>query len=451
MQSKSICCLLEKPNPRQKEFLLAQSRFVAYGGARGGGKSWAVRQKAKLAALYYPGIRMLLLRRSYPELRENHILPLQSELKGIARWKEGEKSFVFPGGSRLKFGYCDNDGDVLRYQGQEYDLIFMDEATQFTEYQFGVLTACLRGANNFPKRMYLTCNPGGVGHQWVKRLFVDRQYKPAETPADYTFIPARVYDNKVLMKRDPGYAAMLEQLEPDLKRAWLEGDWDLTAGQYFSCFRREIHVRTPFAIPEHWRRYITLDYGLDMLACYWVAVDQEGRAYVYRELYRPDLIISRAAELIKAMTLPGERIYARMAPPDLWNRRQDTGRSVAEVFAAEGLPLTKASNNRVMGWYDLQEWLRVRETGGQRLPGLQIFDCCPNLIRTLPALQRDPCDPNDCAVTPHELTHAPDALRHFAAGRPCPGMQKQAGTASFFEAGKPRFDPTGRGESCRII
>ena len=232
MQSKSICCLLEKPNPRQKEFLLAQSRFVAYGGARGGGKSWAVRQKAKLAALYYPGIRMLLLRRSYPELRENHILPLQSELKGIARWKEGEKSFVFPGGSRLKFGYCDNDGDVLRYQGQEYDLIFMDEATQFTEYQFGVLTACLRGANNFPKRMYLTCNPGGVGHQWVKRLFVDRQYKPAENPADYTFIPARVYDNKVLMKRDPGYAAMLEQLEPDLKRAWLEGDWDLTL---FTC------------------------------------------------------------------------------------------------------------------------------------------------------------------------------------------------------------------------
>lgn len=309
----------------------------------------------------------------------------------------------------------------------------------------------MRGANGFPKRMYLTCNPGGVGHQWVKRLFVDRQFRPGERPEDYVFIPARVYDNRVLMERDPGYAALLEGLEPDLRRAWLEGDWEFSAGQYFSSFRRDTHVVRPFVLPRHWRRYITLDYGLDMLACYWIAVDERGRAYVYRELYRSDLIISEAAEKIRRMTPPEEHIYARMAPPDLWNRRQDTGRSVAEVFAREGVPLTRASNDRVMGWYDLQEWLRVREMDGQKLPGLQIFDCCPNLIRTLPALQRDLHDPNDCATTPHELTHAPDAIRYFVAGRPCPGRQPPKSENYQFEALRPAADPLGRGEAQRVL
>lgn len=171
---------LGQPNPKQREFFLARSRFVAYGGARGGGKSWAVRKKAVLLAARHAGIRILLLRRSFPELRENHILPLMEELQDIALYRETQKAFLFPNGSRLRFGYCDAESDVLQYQGQEYDVIFLDEATQFTEYQFHTLTACLRGANRHPKRMYLTCNPGGVGHEWVKRLFVDRDYRGGE-------------------------------------------------------------------------------------------------------------------------------------------------------------------------------------------------------------------------------------------------------------------------------
>jgi phage terminase large subunit len=167
---------IPQPNPKQVEFFLARARFVAYGGARGGGKSWAVRQKAKLLCLYYGGIRVLILRRTFPELRENHILPMRSELNGWAAWRETDKAFSFPNGSRIVFGYCAGEQDVDQYQGQEYDVIFLDEATHFTEYQFSALTACLRGANAFPKRMYLTCNPGGVGHMWVKRLFVDRAW-----------------------------------------------------------------------------------------------------------------------------------------------------------------------------------------------------------------------------------------------------------------------------------
>ncbi len=412
---------LEQPSPRQREFLRSRARFTAYGGARGGGKSWAVRQKALLLALRYPGIRILLLRRSYPELRENHILPLRRLANGAADYREGEKSLMFTNGSRLKFGYCANPGDVLRYQGQEYDAIFLDEATHFTEYQFSALTACIRGANDYPKRMYLTCNPGGPGHQWVKRLFVDRDFRAGENPADYLFIPALVYDNRALLEKDPGYVELLQNLPQGLREAWLEGRWDQFEGQFFPEFRRETHVCRPFEIPKAWRRYFAMDYGLDMLAGYFIAVDQEGAAWVYQEVYESGLIVSQAAERILACGQSPERL---LAPPDLWNRRQDTGRSAAEIFAQKGLWLEKAENRRASGWLDLKEWLAIRPAfGGPGRPWLKIFDCCPNLIRSLEALRFAPDGGGDAATQPHEITHGPDALRYFAAGRPCPASQ----------------------------
>lgn len=151
--------ILGTPNAKQKEFLKSKVRYTAYGGARGGGKSWAVRFKAVLLALNYPGITQLVLRRTYPELLQNHILPLNAILKNIARYKETDKTFYFPNGSRIIFGYCDTDKDVKRYQGTEYDVIFMDEATHFSEFIFACLKACIRGTNGYPKRFYLTCNP----------------------------------------------------------------------------------------------------------------------------------------------------------------------------------------------------------------------------------------------------------------------------------------------------
>lgn len=412
---------LSTMSERQKEFFRARTRFVAYGGARGGGKSWAVRKKAALLALRYPGIRMLLLRRSFPELRENHILPLMAELNGIASFKETDKSFLFPNGSRLRLGYCDSDADVLQYQGQEFDVIFIDEATQFTRYKYDVITACLRGVNDFPKRMYLTCNPGGVGHDWVKRLFIAKRYERGENPADYTFIPARVYDNKALMTQDPGYVGMLENLPEDLRRAWLDGDWNVFAGQYFTEWREDIHVIDPFPVPEGWRRYFTMDYGLDMLAGYWIAMDGQGRAYVYREVFRPGLRISDAAQEIRRLT--EEPVYAHIAPPDMWNRRQDTGKSVADIFAEQGIPLVRARNDRVAGWLGMKEWLKpVTDEAGAATAGLRVFRSCPHLIESIPALQFDEKNPSDCSTEPHEFTHGPDAIRYFLAGRPAPAM-----------------------------
>lgn len=495
-----------RPNGKQVAFFQARNRFIAYGGARGGGKSWAVRKKAQLMALKYAGIKLLVLRRTFPELRENHILPMMADLMGIAVYRESDKAFVFPNGSRLRFGYCDTDKDVLQYQGQEYDVIFLDEATQFTEYQFQTLTACIRGANDFPKRMYLTCNPGGVGHEWVKRLFIDRQYRRSERAEDYAFIPARVYDNHALMESDRGYVQMLENLPEDLRRAWLEGDWNVFEGQYFKEFREDVHVCEPIELPEHWRRYITLDYGLDMLACYWIAVDEQRNAWVYRELYQSGLIISEAAKAILERT-GSEEIYATLAPPDLWNRRQETGKSVADIFWEYGIRLTKTSNDRISGWMAVKEWLKVEETSkqmgfagtncakkqihgewnvsereragggcrrnragefispsecnrggpasfasGEKKPRLQIFRGCRNLIRTLPAVQYDDKKPNDVAREPHELTHAPDALRGFCVywTQAAKGLPKPPPIYNF-ACERPKRAATGKGDKLVVI
>ena len=195
---------------------------------------------------------------------------------------------------------------------------------------YNCLVASNRGSNDFPHRMYLTCNPGEVGHACAKRLFVDRDYSAAENPDDYEFISAKVYDNTVLVDKDPDYVRMLETLPEDMRRAWLDGDWNVFAGQYFREWRDDIHIIDPIEIPGWWRRYFAMDYGLDMLAGYWIAIDGDGNGYVYREIYESGLIASDAAMRIKEAN-GDDKIEQWLAPPDLWNRRNDTGRRVADI------------------------------------------------------------------------------------------------------------------------
>lgn len=394
---------------------MARQRFIAYGGARGGGKSWAVRKKAALLAITYRACRILILRRTLSELRENHVRPLESELTDIALYRESEKAFHFHNGSLILCGYCDCERDLLRYQGQEFDFIFIDEATQMEEYVFIRLKACLRGTNGYPKRMYLTCNPGGVGHSWVKRLFIDRRYRQGEDPMDYRFIAAKVYDNRALMERDPAYVKNLESLPPELKRAWLEGNWDLFEGQYFEEFDRGIHCVEPFELPEDCKRYLALDYGLDMLACVWVAVLTDGSLYVYRELHESGLIVSEAAKRILQMS--GKEKYEKiLMPPDLDGRQKDSGKSILSLFWEHGVRGMRADNRRVPGWLAIKELLQVRRhpDGTSRVSKLQIFNSCHTLISHLPSLLRDKRNPTDAATEPHYITHICDALRYFA-------------------------------------
>ena len=401
------------PNPKQAEFFMARERYVAYGGARAGGKSWAVRMKCVLLALNYTGIQILLLRRTFQELKENHVIPLQKTLNGIAVYKSTDNVFLFPGGSRIKMGYCDREADVLQYQGQSYDVIAMEEATHFTEFQFKALMESNRYSGmmheTFRPRMYFSCNPGGVGHAWVKRLFIDKKYEKEEDPANYTFIKSTIYDNYVMMENNPGYVKDLETLPDARRRAMLYGDWDVLEGQYFPEFRRDTHVCKPFPIPKHWRIYRAFDYGLDMLAAIWAAIDEEENAYVFRDVNEPNLTISVAAKKIQSTS--AEEAYITLAPPDLWARSQESGRSKADMFRAAGLPIVKTSNNREAGWMAVREMLQLR---GEGKPRLQIFENCTTLIEHLPQLLYDQHRPSDASKEPHEITHAPDALRYFA-------------------------------------
>lgn len=427
---------------------------MLFGGAAGGGKSYGQIVDALLYALRYPGSRQLLLRRTYPELERSLVrTALAVYPKELYGYTESRRMGRFANGSTLDFGYCDNEHDVYRYQSAEYDVIRFDELTHFSQDMYRYLLSRLRGTQGYPKHVKSTTNPGGIGHAWVKARFID------PGPPDRTFaapggsrifLPSRIQDNGFLMRGDPEYVKRLENLNERDRRALLEGDWDIFDGQYFSEFDRRLHVMQPFPLPTQWRRYRTVDYGLDMLACYWIAVDEKGFAYVYKELYRSGLVASAAADAIRAQT--SEEIHATFAPPDLWNRNRDTGRSTAEIFYRNGVSLTRAANNRVQGWYDLKEWLRpVCDEQGRTTAGLRIFHNCVNLIRTLPALQTDSRDPNDAADMPHELTHAPDALRYFAAGRPAPGRRSAVRPQFQFKCERPRPDPLGRGERVKII
>ena len=402
------------PYDKQKEFFAAKARRIAYGGARGGGKSWAMRTKFVLLAMRYSGIQILLLRRTFPELRENHIMPLRRDLKGIATFKESTKEFIFKNSSRIKLGYCQSEGDVLQYQGQAYEVIGLEEATQFSEFQYTALTESNRLSGNlkedFVPRMYFTCNPGGVGHSWVKRLFIDRDYREGEDGSDYIFIPSTVYDNRYLMDKNPEYIKNLESLPLLRRKAMLYGDWDAFEGQYFTEFSRDKHVIKPFEIPQSWLRFAAMDYGLDMCACLWFAYPPDmSRIVVYRELYRPSMLLSQAAKEINDMS-GGEKLRYIAASPDLAGRRQESGKSGFDILSSCGLKgLIPAKNDRIEGWRLIREYL-VSHSGD--CPTLAFFEGCTNIIRTLPRLTFDANAVEDAAVTPHEITHAPDALRY---------------------------------------
>ncbi len=418
-------------NPKQKRFFEARTTFIAYGGAKGGGKTWAVRTKAVGGAICNPGIKILIMRRTYPELEENHIQPIVSSVdQTIASYNASLRMMTFFNGSTIKFGHWSGEQSESEYQGMEFDWIFIDEATQFTERAFNYLKGCLRGVRGqevggYPKRMYLTCNPGGVGHRWVKRLFIDRDYihdpdnpEGWEDPNDYTFIPATVEDNTALLENSPQYVKMLAQMPENVRKAYRYGDWDALGGNFFPEFRLDKHVCDPFRIPAHWTRYRTIDYGLDMLAVFWVAVDEDGRSWVYREYTQSRLIVQDAAREILDHTMPDEKIAATFAPPDLWSTQKDTGRTMAEIFMTCGVSLVRASNNRVQGHMMIKDMLAPMRDGK---PGLMVFRSCKSLINDIRDIQADENNPDDCAKEPHELTHTVDSLRYYCISRTIPG------------------------------
>lgn len=412
---------------KQGEFIKAKEGEVLFGGAAGGGKSYGQLIDALIFALKYPQSKQLILRRTYPEL-EKSIIRTSLELypRDLAVYKSQGHIWTFSNGSFIEFGNCENEKDMYRYQSAEYDIIRFDELTHFTEAIYIYLISRVRGTNGYPKQVKSSTNPGGVGHSWVKERFID-PVPPLEVnkteAGTRIFIPSKVDDNVFLMKNDPEYKERLKNLSENDQKALLYGDWNLDEGAYFNEFDINKHVVKPYVLSDNNRLYMSLDYGLDMLACFWYSVDHEGYVTVYRELYEPNLIIDDAARAIKNAMTPDEhaKITCIFAPKDLWNRRQETGKSVSDRFADLGLYLEKVSNGREAGWYEVKRYLRPQtDVFGDTRPKLQIFNTCRNLIRTLPAVRHDEKKPNDIAKEPHELTHAPDALRYFCDGLPLP-------------------------------
>ena len=434
--------IISPPSEKQKQFLKAETKHNGFGGARGGGKSWAVRTKAKLLAVNYGkdkhpkkemGIRILIVRRTYPELINNHINILRQELLGIAKYNDKDKVLKFVNGSTINFTYCDNDKDLDRLQGQEYDVIFLDEATQLSEYQMKTITACLRGVNNFPKRVYYTCNPGGQGHGYIKRIFIDKAYEEGEDPNDYTFIQSLVTDNKVLMESQPDYIKQLEALPPKLRKAWLEGDWNVYEGQFFEDFmdrpdqyesRQWTHVIDPFEIPDGWKIYRSFDWGYNKpFSCGWWAVDYDGVVYRILELYgctktpnegvkwTPPQTFAEIARIEREHPwLKGKKIIG-IADPAIWNA--ETGKSIADVAAEHGVFFTKGDHERIAGWMQVHYRFAFDDNG---YPMMYVFSNCKAFIRTIPLLQYDEHKPEDLDTDGED--HCADEVRYFLMSRP---------------------------------
>ncbi|MFI3162865.1 MAG: terminase family protein [Bacillota bacterium] len=408
-----------KLTKKQHQFLTSTAFETLFGGAAGGGKSYAQIVDSLVYAVKYPKSKQILLRRTLVEL-EKSLLRTAMEVypQGIFSYREAKHSFEFANGSIVDFGYIGQESDVAKYQSTEYDVVRFDELTHFSESMYIYMLSRVRGANDFPKGVKSTTNPGGVGHDFVRKRFVDvgEWGKEIKSPAgNRIFIPSLVFENKFLMEKDPEYVKRLENLSDRDKQALLYGNWDIFEGRFFPEFSRDTHVCDPFAIPENSRIFCVFDYGLDMLACYFIACDSFSNAFVFKEIYKSGLIISECASEIKK-AVENLDIEAFIAPPDMWNRNRDSGESLASIFRKHGIVLSKANAKRDVGWYQLKELLKVQQNEfGDKSPRLKIFSNCHNLIRCLGNILVDKSKTFDCANHPHELTHSVDALRYFAS------------------------------------
>lgn len=421
--------------PKQLEALqaLKVTPVVLYGGARGGGKSYLARLWQVLRRLKYPNTHGVIIRKTYPDLHDNHIKKFYEEYPELMKGFRGtDKILKFPNGSTLTFRYLDKEGDLRNYQGAEFEDIVVDEITQHSEEVFKVLRASNRTTKpNIEPRMLLTGNPGDIGHAWVKRVFIDRNLTTGEPEEDFAFVQAKVWDNKKLLDADPKYIARLEALPEKIRRAYLDGDWEIFAGQYFNEWNRDIHTIEPFAIPKDWARYRSIDWGYrpDPAVCGWYAVAPSGMVYKYREVEVNEMLPVDFAQYVKGLSVypdgESEKIEYTVMDPSAF--KHDTGESIAEQMYnnGNGIITQEADNTRVAGWTRLRAYIKWESKDGRitKEPMLKVFTNCVHTIQHFPEMIHDERNPED-VKTKGLYDHQMDETRYFVMSRAMPAEVK---------------------------
>lgn len=389
-----------KLQPKQRRFLetIEKTPITFYGGAKGGGKSKGLQLIMLLRRFKYPGSAGAIFRRTFPELEGNHIRPLFQAFPELrSYWNESKKLLSLPNGSTLQFCHCSNEADIDLYQGREFHDLAVDEAGQWTEGMFRKLLGSNRSSKpGIKARALLTGNPGGVGHGWLKRLFIERRFNERERTSDYAFIQALVDDNSALMENDPDYLHRLDS-EPNeaLRRAYRHGDWNIFAGQFFQEITREVHLVRPFTIPPHWNRFGSYDYGYNHPAAFgWFANDEDGNTFLYRELVRAGLRVDQFAKEVNKFD-DTSQLYPIVAGHDCWTMRgvlREEARppTVAEEFQTHGINLKRAVIDRIQGASQLRSYLAWQNKPPKNKPRLYIFDTCPVAFDTLSRMIHDP-------------------------------------------------------------
>lgn len=416
------------PTPKQAEFHAANEFSVLFGGAAGGGKSRAVTAHALRECVRYPGLRVGAFRRTYGELKESLLAELAELGFGQAlgaRWNGTEYELRFPNGSLIMFRYAENLTDATRRQGGQYQLLIFDEQTLMSPEVVRFLESRLRsGRRDLPVLgVRATANPGGVGHGAVRDRYIDPTNYGKRVVSDIRgrtvrFIPSKLADNPHV---NPEYAMDLMALDEQQRAAFLDGNWDAFAGAMFPNLSRDRHVIDPIELPHGWKRFNGVDWGYTKpWAVLWAAVDEDGRVWVYREIYETQVgEAEQARRILEAEQ--GEQVKARFADDAMWATRGDA-KPIAEVYADNGVNLTpagKGAGSRVQGWQRWRSYLAEgpacphhRAQGWDTCPMLHMFSTCPELfkeMRDLPhAVKGNPEDADSRAPD-----HAADAGRYL--------------------------------------
>lgn len=407
---------------KQKEASKAANshKYTLFGGSAGPGKSYWLRWYAleRLIRWYNKtdqrGIHVALFSEDYPSLKDRQIIKIQyefpswlgelkeSSLEGLGFFLKNEY-----GGGVLSLRNLD---DPSKYLSAEYALIAIDELTRNKKDIFNILRTRLRWPQITDTRFIAATNPGGPGHEWVKKLWIDHQFEDNEVEQDqFSYVRALPTDNPHL---DPGYIRNLQSLPDKMRKAYLEGDWNVFEGQFFSEWLDKVHVVQPFLIPDTWRRYRAYDHGRDHPAvCLWFALDHDGRIYVYREFYQRgkniDEIAREIIELSKGeeyqYSIADNSIFARTGFVDRWG-----GETIAEGFARNGIQFYPSSKRRVDGWSLMHQYLNYTDT---KIPKLLFFPNCVNSIRSIPTLIFDERNPEDLDTKGDD--DCSDAIRYF--------------------------------------